>query len=224
MLASSIDRSVDGVERRMLRVADGVELEAEIDVPEGATAAVVLAHPHPLYGGSMRTGAPAALFESLPRAGVAALRFNFRGVEGSMGTHDRGGAERLDVVAAIDELAKSAPDIPLVVCGWSFGGDVSLCIDDARVAAWCPIAPPLAVAPIEDMASVAADERPKVLLVPEHDQYSPPSRTRELTASWTSTDVQVIAMTDHFLGGALDSIGEVVLDVVRSVRTNRSTG
>jgi alpha/beta superfamily hydrolase len=201
----------------MLRVADGVELEAEIDLPDGAVAAVVLAHPHPLYGGSMRTGAPAALFDSLPRAGVAALRFNFRGVEGSTGTHDGGGAERLDVVAAIDALADAAWDVPLLVCGWSFGGDVSLCVDDARIAAWCPIAAPLAVAPIEDMADVAADARRKVLLVPEHDQYSPPERTRQLTAAWAATDVEVLPMTDHFLGGALGTISDVVLGVVRSV-------
>ncbi|MEA3055511.1 MAG: uncharacterized protein QOD30_943 [Actinomycetota bacterium] len=205
----------------MVTAADGVQLEAELDVPDGAIAAVVLAHPHPLYGGSMRTGAPAALFESLPRAEVAALRFNFRGVEGSAGAHDRGGAERLDVAAAVDALATRVPDVPLLVCGWSFGGDVSLCVDDPRIAAWCPIAPPLAVAPIDDMASVANDARRKVLLVPEHDQYSSPARTRELTASWTSSDVQVIAMTDHFLGGALEVISDVVLDVVRSVAAAR---
>jgi alpha/beta superfamily hydrolase len=201
----------------MVAVADGVQLEAEIDVPDGAIASVVLAHPHPLYGGSMRTGAPAALFDSLPRAGVAVLRFNFRGVEGSTGAHDRGGAERLDLAAAVDALATSAPDIPLLVCGWSFGGDISLCVDDPRIVTWCPIAPPLAVVPIDDMASVAADARRKVLLVPEHDQYSPPARTRELTATWTATDVQVLAMTDHFLGGALDMVNDVVLDVVRAV-------
>ncbi|MEN3272539.1 MAG: uncharacterized protein V7636_1300 [Actinomycetota bacterium] len=206
----------------MVAVADGVQLEAEIDVPEAPIAAVVLAHPHPLYGGSMRTGAPASLFESLPRAGVAALRFNFRGVEGSTGTHDKGGAERLDLAAAVDAVATSAPDVPLLVCGWSFGGDVSLCVDDPRIAAWCPIAPPLGVAPMADMANVANDPRTKVLLVPEHDQYSPPARTRELTATWTSTDVQVLAMTDHFLGGALALINDVVLDVVRSVIAPRS--
>jgi alpha/beta superfamily hydrolase len=160
----------------------------------------------------MRTGAPAALFDSLPRAGVAALRFNFRGVEGSTGTHDGGGAERLDVAAAM-----AAVDLPVVLCGWSFGGDVSLCVDDARIAAWCPIAAPLAVAPIEDMADVAADARRKVLLVPEHDQYSPPERTRQLTAAWAATDVEVLPMTDHFLGGALGTISDVVLGVVRSV-------
>jgi uncharacterized protein len=198
------------VDRLTLPTSDGEHLEAEVDVPPGAVAAVVLAHPHPLYGGSMRGGAPAVLFDALPRAGVAALRFNFRGVEGSSGSHDRGAAERLDVAAAVGALADRAPGLPLVVCGWSFGGDVSLCVDDARIAGWCPIAPPLAVVDVGDMAA-AIDARPKRLLVPEHDQYSPPSRTSAMTAGWAGTEVEVIPGTDHFLGGALAAISESVL-------------
>ena len=184
------------------------------DVPEGAIAAVVLAHPHPLYGGSMRGGAPAFLFDALPRDGIAALRFNFRGVEGSTGSHDRGVAERLDLVAAIDALASRASSIPLAVCGWSFGGDVSLCVDDERVAGWIPIAPPLAVVPVEEMAAVAHDSRPKLLLVPQHDQYSSPERTRDVTKAWTATEVEVLSMTDHFLGGALADVADAVRSFV----------
>jgi uncharacterized protein len=108
---------VEPVRPLTLTTDDGVALEAELDVPDGATTVVVLAHPHPLYGGSMRTGVPDALFRALPTEGVGALRFNFRGVEGSAGTHDKGGAERLDVAAAVAAVA-----LPVVVCGWSFGG------------------------------------------------------------------------------------------------------
>src|SRR5205823_6336811 len=142
---------------------------------------------HPLYGGSMRDGAPAVLFERLPREGIAALRFNFRGVGASGGPHDRGGAERLDVAAAIDAM----PSLPTVLCGWSFGADVSLCVDDDRIVAWCPIAPPLSVVPVADMVA-AANVRPKHLLVPEHDQYDPPDRAAATTAGWVSTTIEVL--------------------------------
>jgi alpha/beta superfamily hydrolase len=211
-----MDRSVPPVERLTVHVPDGVELEAEVDVPDGARASVLLAHPHPLYGGSMRGGAPAALFDDLPSRGIAALRFNFRGVEGSTGTHDRGIDERHDVAAAVDELARRAPGLPIVVCGWSFGGDVSLCIVDDRIAGWCPIAPPLAVVAIESMGA-ATDARPKHILVPEHDQYSPPERTATTTADWTATEIEVLPMTDHFLGGALAFVCESVAAFVDSV-------
>jgi hypothetical protein len=198
----------------MLTTADDVSIEAELDVPAGATVGVVLAHPHPLYGGSMRDGAPAVLFERLPAEGIGALRFNFRGVGASGGTHDRGGAERLDVQAAIDAM----PDVPLVLCGWSFGADVSLCVDDARVVAWCPIAPPLAVVRVDDMRA-PSDPRRKHLLVPEHDQYDPPDKASATTASWTNTTMTVLPGADHFLGGALGLVGDEVIALVRSLPT-----
>jgi alpha/beta superfamily hydrolase len=203
------------VERLSLAAADGVELEAELAAPDGAWAAVVLAHPHPLYGGSMRTGVPAALFEALPAAGVAALRFNFRGVEGSSGVHDHGVAERLDVAAAVDALASTARAVPLVVCGWSFGADVSLCVVDPRIAGWCAVAPPLAVAPRDDMLA-APDPRPKHLLVPEHDQYDPPARATATTADWVNTTIEVVPMADHFLAGALGRVAASVLTFLRA--------
>ena len=194
-----------------LTTDDGVTLEAELDVPANADLVVVLAHPHPLYGGSMRTGVPDALFRVLPSEGVGALRFNFRGVEGSDGVHDAGVAERLDVAAAV-----AAVDLPVVVCGWSFGGDVSLCVDDERIVGWCPVAPPLAIVPVEDMRA-PADARPKLLLVPEHDQYSPPERSTAVTASWVNTTLEVVAGTDHFLGGALSRVASRVLTFARSL-------
>lgn len=194
-----------------LTTDDGVTLEAELDLPSDATAVVVLAHPHPLYGGSMRTGAPDALFRGLPQEGVGALRFNFRGVEGSRGVHDEGRAERLDMAAAV-----AAVDLPVVVCGWSFGGDVSLCVDDERIVGWCPVAPPLAIVPIEEMRA-PADPRPKHLLVPEHDQYSPPERSTAMTSSWVNTTIEVVPGTDHFLGGALGHVVQKVLTFSRSL-------
>lgn len=197
----------------MLTTADDVLIEAELDVPEGAEVAVVLAHPHPLYGGSMGDGAPAFLFERLPAESIAALRFNFRGVGASGGTHDRGGAERLDVRAAIDAIPA---ELPVVLCGWSFGADVSLCIDDPRVVAWCAIAPPLAVVSVDDMVA-ATDPRRVHLLVPEHDQYNPPDKAAVTTATWTNTTLAVLPGTDHFLGGAMSRIGDEIVALVATL-------
>src|SRR5574341_1683819 len=93
-----------------LDVDGQVVLEAELAAPAlDARAAMVLCHPHPLYGGSMRSIVISELFRALPARGVACLRFNFRGVEGSSGTHDEGRAERADALAAIDALAGAVP-------------------------------------------------------------------------------------------------------------------
>ncbi|HEV2309774.1 MAG TPA: alpha/beta hydrolase, partial [Acidimicrobiia bacterium] len=69
----------------MLVTEDGHTLEGELATAEDARVAVVLCHPHPTYGGTMRSIVISALFAALPEAGVTCLRFNVRGVEGSGG-------------------------------------------------------------------------------------------------------------------------------------------
>src|SRR5436309_8796531 len=131
------------LERVTLKTSDGLALEGELAVPDEPWGAAVLAHPHPQYGGSMRSIVIGALFAALPENGVAALRFNFRGVEGSEGSFDDGRGERHDIVAALDVLHPITEALPLVLAGWSFGADTSLDVVDQRVTAWFAVAPPL---------------------------------------------------------------------------------
>jgi alpha/beta superfamily hydrolase len=199
-----------------LHTADGVVLEGELSVPPSCRAAVVLAHPHPLHGGSMRSLVTSELFRLLPQAGIAALRFNFRGVEGSQGVHGGGVDERHDVVAAIDTLAASVPDGPYVLCGWSFGGDVSLSIVDARLAGWFLLAPTLRILPMDALLA-ASDPRPKVLAVPEHDEFRPPDSARSVTADWVNVRVEVVKGADHFFVGRTSKAAELAVDFVASL-------
>ena len=201
------------IEPVKLHTADGLTLEGELHLPDGARAAVVLAHPHPLHGGNMRSIVIGALFAGLPAAGVAALRFNFRGVGTSEGAHDEGRGERLDVVAALDALAEvvGARALPLVLAGWSFGADRSLAVEDERHAGWFAVAPPLRHA--GDVAA-ASDPRPKLLAVPERDQFRSPESAREVVASWTNTELTVVPGADHFLVGRTDRVVELAVEFV----------
>jgi alpha/beta superfamily hydrolase len=199
-----------------LHTADGLALEGELSVPDEPWAAAVLLHPHPQFGGNMRSIVPGTLFAALPEAGVAALRFNFRGVEGSEGEHDEGVGERKDVVAAIDALGPITEGLPLALAGWSFGADTSFAVGDERVAGWCAMAPPLRVVKMEDMVA-ARDPRPKLLVVPEHDQYRPPDSAREATADWVNTDLEVVAGADHFFVGRVDRVPPLCLDFLRAL-------
>lgn len=206
-----------------LHTSDGVSLEAELrTAPAGPTpiGRVVLAHPHPQFGGSMRSLVTSELFRTLPDHGITTLRFNFRGVEGSEGTYGEGRAEHADVMAAIDALAARSAEstTPLVLCGWSFGADVSLSVIDERLAGWFLIAPPLRLLRPEEFVA-ASDPRPKVLAVPEHDQYSSPECTREVTATWTNADVEVIAGGDHFLAGRTTVAADLLVEFVKSVES-----
>lgn len=209
--------------------ADGTKLEAEALWPTATVAGVaVLSHPHPLYGGDMWNPLVDHLFTALPAKGIATLRYNFRGVGRSDGRHDDGIAEQLDATAAFEaavelasnhangpEFIDSAPP-PVVSAGWSFGGDVSLAADHDHLTAWIAIAAPLRI--VDPTAMTAPnDPRPKLLLVPEHDQFRSPTEAAELTSSWTNMELAVIKRGDHFLMGQTTKVAEMIADFVTHI-------
>ena len=103
------------------------KLEAELHRPAADPSfRAVVAHPHPLYGGTMDNGVVMLTVRALVAAGGEALRFNFRGVGGSDGEHDEGRGERLDLSAAIAAMAARQPALPLIVAGYSFGAVTTL--------------------------------------------------------------------------------------------------
>jgi len=192
-----------------LHTADGLALEAEWSVPDDARAAVVLCHPHPQYGGTMRSIVISALFDALPKQGVACLRFNFRGVEGSDGVYGEGRDEPVDVVAAIDAASIAVPGAPRVLVGWSFGADMALTVDDPRIAGWVGIAPPLRFRTARDFSKVAADERPKLLVLAEHDEFRAPREIEAEVAGWAHTRVEVVPGASHFFVGRTERVVEL---------------
>lgn len=200
--------------------ADGTELEAEVSWPAEAMAIAVLSHPHPLYGGDMWNPLVDHLFRALPAAGIAALRYNFRGTGSSGGTHDDGKAERLDAAAAFNaaallatEQSSDAEPLGVVSAGWSFGGDVSLAAEHEGLGAWIGIAAPLRIVDPADM-SAPSDPRPKLLLVPQHDQFRSPAEATEIAADWTNTRIEVITGGDHFLMGHARAVADQISEFV----------
>ena len=199
------------------QTSDGIRLEAERSAPTGPSRlTVVLCHPHPQYGGTMRSIVIGALFDALPASGCTAVRFNFRGVEGSGGTHDEGRAELLDVQAAVDATVDALGEgEPLVLAGWSFGADMTLATHDARLAAWIGIAPPLRFR--TDFDAVAHDARPKLLVLGQHDEFRTPASVVEATDDWNATELDVIAGASHFFVGRTDRVLDAVQAFVERV-------
>lgn len=196
-----------------LHTSDGLDLEAEWSEPDSPTATVVLCHPHPQYGGTMRSLVISALFEGLPRLGFLCLRFNFRGVERSEGAWDEGRSELLDVRAALD-AAKESGTGPLVVIGWSFGGDMALAVDDPALAGWIGIAPPLRFRAATDYAAVGTDPRPKLLILGGNDEFRAPAEVEHDVRDWANTRVEVIAGASHFFVGRTDRVVDLAADFV----------
>ena len=95
-------------------------IEALRDVPpEGAVrGTVVIAHPHPLFGGTMQNKVVQTLARAFVQCGWQAVRFNFRGVGASAGVYDEGRGEAADMLSVV---AQVAPEGPLALAGFSFG-------------------------------------------------------------------------------------------------------
>jgi alpha/beta superfamily hydrolase len=201
------------IEPLTLTTHDGVALDAELATAEDPLAAMVLCHPHPLHGGTMRSLVISALFTALPDRRVTCLRFDFRGVGRSEGTHDRGDAERMDARAAVNTLYDRVPrHVPLILAGWSFGADVALSVHDAAVRAWLAIACPLrsthAIEALDD------DPRPKWLLLAEHDEVRAPEEIRQEAERWPNTTIEVVGGASHFFVGRTDRLVELAAELV----------
>jgi alpha/beta superfamily hydrolase len=98
-------------------------IEALRDVPEGPSRGVaVVAHPHPLFGGTMDNKVVQTLARAFVQCGWTVVRFNFRGVGVSEGVHDAGAGEARDFLRVVDQVA---PQGRLAVAGFSFGSFVA---------------------------------------------------------------------------------------------------
>ena len=162
----------------------------------------------------MRSIVISALFEALPERGIACLRFNFRGVEGSEGSYSEGRDEPLDVAAALDAASDAAVDSPLSLVGWSFGADIALGIDDPRVAGWVGIAPPLRFRPERAYDAVGHDPRPKLLVLAANDEFRAPAEISAATNAWASTRIETVAGASHFFVGRTERVVTLVGDFV----------
>ena len=98
-------------------------IEMAQDAPaEQSKGVVVIAHPHPLFGGTMDNKVVQTLARAFTQCGWTAVRFNFRGVGGSTGTHDEGRGELEDMLAVVQH---AAPSGRLALAGFSFGAFVT---------------------------------------------------------------------------------------------------
>ena len=98
-------------------------IEALRDLPDGPSRGVaVIAHPHPLFGGTMDNKVVQTLARAFVQCGWTALRFNFRGIGATAGVHDEGRGETDDMLQVI---ATQAPQGALALVGFSFGSFVA---------------------------------------------------------------------------------------------------
>jgi alpha/beta superfamily hydrolase len=191
----------------------GLSLEGIYHLPEGMGPfpAVVVCHPHPLYGGSMDNNVVYAVCQALCQKGIAALRFNTRGTGRSEGTFDGGIAEAEDVKAAISFAASREQVDPrrIGIAAYSFGAIVSFSstIPD-EVQSVAAISPPLAMTPLDGLK---AYNRPKLLVSGGGDNFTSEQAFEGFCQGLSEPkECEVIPGADHFWWGYEEEVGERV--------------
>ena len=113
-----------GIERSLIDGAAG-KIEVAAARPPNARGIAVIAHPHPLYGGTMENKVITTLAKVFGEAGIATFRFNFRGVGATEGAHDEGRGETDDMLRVAEHARATMRQAPLHLAGFSFGGAIA---------------------------------------------------------------------------------------------------
>lgn len=196
-----------------LTTSDGVVLEARLAVPSSGQGGIVVCHPHPLYGGDMENPVVVRIAEVCGDLGLATLRFNFRGVGRSAGTHDGGAGEQRDVEAALTHLAGLVgAGRPLALAGYSFGATVAagLAPRYAGLAGLALVAPPLTRVDNGRFTTLAAFGERLLLVAGTRDEVCPIDALTRLGEALPRATLAVIDGANHFFFGKLFPLGEDV--------------
>lgn len=197
-----------------IEVREGPRLEGRLALGPHDRGGVVICHPHPLYGGDMDSPVVVTAARAAGDSGLATLRFNFRGVGVSGGSHDGGDGELHDARAARAFLSAHLPAAATVgLAGYSFGAWVATRVaEPAGTAPLCLIAPPLAMV---DFPPLPAHSGRVLVVVGTRDAYCPLPAVERLAAGFPGTEVVHIQGADHFFSGALDALAAAVAQWAR---------
>ena len=193
-------------------------LEALVEEPEDGAAhsAVLVCHPHPLYGGTMHNKVVFRIARGLRRAGLVVLRFNFRGVGRSQGEYAHIAGEIEDARAALGWLRQRYQGLRFALAGFSFGAQVitrlGCALEGARFL--------MAVGhPTERGNDYLEDcPVPKIFVQSTHDEFGPRPQLETLYAKLVQPKQLIwVEAADHFFAGGLDELEQAVKTSVEAV-------
>ena len=179
---------------------------------ERARAVSVVCHPHPAHGGTMHSTVAFRTARGLQAAGVACLRFNFRGVGESAGEHHGEGGEEGDALAALDWLAERHPGVPTWAAGFSFGSRTvfGLALREPRIERLVLVGFPLTAFPLDGVDRL---EVPTLFVWGDTDEYGSLAELRrrypDLPSSFTLHEIQD---ADHFFKRHTKELEQLVHD------------
>jgi alpha/beta superfamily hydrolase len=198
--------------------AGKIEVAAHLPSAIARRAIAVVAHPHPLFGGTMDNKVVTTIARAMFDAGAAVYRFNFRGVGKTEGSHDEGRGETEDMLRVIEHARAAVGDntLPLWLAGFSFGGAVALAASEKAVAGEMVLVAP-AFQRIAHWANVQNGGNPPastLLIHGENDETVPLADSMDWARS-RDMAVAVVPGADHFFHMRLHIIKRLVANQLR---------
>jgi uncharacterized protein len=198
-----------------ITTADGIELEYALGSAADPIGALVLCHPHPQHGGTMRAPILVSIAQHAVAAGYDVLRFNFRGIGGSTGSFGGGIDEVTDVDAAVRWM--DGRRVPVMgIAGWSFGAATALSWQAATGShlTYVGIAPPVSGSLTPDLPD-PAELQParRTFIVGDRDQFVDADELAGYAASIGASIIRY-ATADHFFVFRHDRLADDVVDAV----------
>ncbi len=192
--------------------AGAIEIAAHVSDEVAPRAVAIVAHPHPVFGGTMDNKVITTLARAMFDAGAATFRFNFRGVGKTEGTHDDGRGETDDLLAVVAYAQLMHPGKPLWMAGFSFGGAVTLAASEQMPADEMVLVAP-AFERMSHWANIAGGGKPPtstLLIHGENDDTVP----LEDSLGWArprEIPVSVVPNADHFFHSRLHIVRRLTL-------------
>ncbi len=194
-----------------------------VPVADEQARGAVIAPPHPLYGGSMDSPVVTEIAHACASAGLASLRFNWRGVGASAGevTGDPEVA-CVDYAASLDWLEATVSG-PITACGYSFGAATAVrsVASRPRVRRLVLIAPPPSMLDRRALEGFAGEV---LVAVGDSDSYAPWQPLRDLADALPHSRFALLKSADHFLIGSLAEVGRVVGEFLSRARAAQAPG
>ncbi|VEE14417.1 alpha/beta hydrolase [Ectopseudomonas mendocina] len=191
------------------------QLEALLlEVPDAQGVALVC-HPNPVQGGTMLNKVVSTLQRTARDGGYHTLRFNYRGVGASAGSHDMGTGEVDDTEAVAAWLQEKYPNLPVTLLGFSFGGFVAAALG-ARLEAQGRVPSKLfMIAPAVHRLTAetpSASQCPLVVIQPDTDEVIEPQAVYDWSANLgRAHELLKVAECGHFFHGKLTDLKDLLL-------------
>jgi alpha/beta superfamily hydrolase len=178
---------------------------------------VMVLHPNPLQGGTMNNRVTVALYNAFVENGFSAIRFNFRGVGKSEGTHDKGDGELTDTATVLDWIQSiNQGERPIWIAGFSFGAliGMQLLMRRPEIAGFVSVCPPTN---LYDFSFLAPCPVSGMIINGENDKICPIESVNKLVEKLNNQrgikiDYRIIPDCDHSFKNHLDTIKNYVTE------------